>query len=91
VSALFRFEERAMHTLILFAVLGGHISIPPIHYFQPYPQVKCPSGYSVWWPHGKEFENDRYAECIKPITVATKKPVKAVAPRKKQERQIAGQ
>jgi hypothetical protein len=80
-----------MHTLILLAVLHGYVSIPPIRYFQPYPQVKCPSGYSVWWPQAKEFENDRYAECIKQVAVPAKKPVKAVAPRRKQERQVAGQ
>jgi hypothetical protein len=56
-----------MSALILVAVLHGFISIPPIHVFQPYPDVKCPRGYSVWWPAGKEFDNDRYAECIKPI------------------------
>jgi hypothetical protein len=56
-----------MHALILIAVLQGYISIPPIHTFQPYPDVKCPKGYSIWWPAGKEFDNDRYAECIKPV------------------------
>jgi|SRR5215470_4792166 len=56
-----------MRALILFAVMQGFISIPPIHVFQPYPDVKCPKGYYVWWPAGKEFDNDRYAECIKPI------------------------
>jgi hypothetical protein len=56
-----------MHTLILFAVLHGYVSIPPIRTFQPFPDVKCPAGYSVWWPKGKEFDNDRFAECIKPI------------------------
>ena len=56
-----------MHTLVLLAVLHGYVSIPPIRTFQPFPDVKCPSGYTVWWPQGKEFENDRYAECIKPI------------------------
>jgi hypothetical protein len=56
-----------MHTLVLFAVLHGVVSIPPIRVFQPYPDVKCPRGYSIWWPVGKEFDNDRYAQCIKPI------------------------
>lgn len=56
-----------MTTLILIAALQGYISIPPIRVFQPYPDVKCPHGYSIWWPAGKEFDNDRYAECIKPI------------------------
>ena len=60
-----------MHTLILLAVLHGYVSIPPIRVFQPYPDVKCPAGYMVWWPQGKEFENDRYAECIKPVRTET--------------------
>lgn len=54
-----------MHTLVLFAVLHAAVSIPPIRVFQPYPDVKCPHGYSLWWPAGKEFENDRYAQCVK--------------------------
>jgi hypothetical protein len=53
--------------LILLAVLNGFVSIPPIRVFQPYPDVKCPKGYSIWWPAGKEFEQDKYAECIRPI------------------------
>jgi hypothetical protein len=60
-----------MHTLILLAVLHGYVSIPPIRVFQPYPDVKCPAGYMVWWPQGKEFDNDQYAECIKPIRSAS--------------------
>ena len=56
-----------MHTLILLAVLHGYVSIPPIRTFQPFPDVKCPAGYSIWWPQGKEFDNDRFAECIKPV------------------------
>lgn len=60
-------REDEMHTLILFAVLHGYVSIPPIRTYQPFPNVKCPVGYSIWWPQGKEFDNDRYAECIKPI------------------------
>lgn len=56
-----------MHTVILLAVLHGYVSIPPIRTFRPFPNVKCPAGYSVWWPQGKEFDNDRFAECIKPI------------------------
>ena len=55
-----------MHTILLLAVLHGGISIAPIRVFQPYPYVKCPRGYSLWWPAGKEFNNDEYAECIKP-------------------------
>jgi len=62
-----------MHTLVLVAVLHGVISISPIREFRPYPSVKCPPGYSLWWPGGKEFDNDKYAECIKPIAQATKK------------------
>jgi hypothetical protein len=72
-----------MTTLILFAALQGYISIPPIHVLQPYPDVKCPHGYSVWWPKGKEFDNDRYAECIKP-TARRVKPI--VTPAAKKER-----
>ena len=72
-----------MTTLILFAALQGYISIPPIHVFQPYKDVKCPHGYSVWWPKGKEFDNDRYAECIKPVARSVK-PV--VTPAAKKER-----
>lgn len=66
-----------MKAVILLAVLHGVVSIPPIRVFQPYPYVKCPRGYSVWWPAGKEFDNDRYAECVKPIrTQAEKSPSK---------------
>jgi hypothetical protein len=54
-----------MHTLVLFAVLHAAVSISPIRVFQPYPDVKCPHGYSLWWPAGKEFDNDRYAQCVK--------------------------
>jgi len=56
-----------MHTLILLAVLHGYVSIPTIRTFEPFPDVKCPKGYSIWWPQGKEFDNDRFAECIKPV------------------------
>lgn len=63
-----------MNTLILLAVLHG-VSISPIRVFQPYPEVKCPRGYSIWWPEGKEFDNNKYAECIKPLE---KRPVKAI-------------
>jgi hypothetical protein len=55
-----------MHTLLLLAILQGVVAIPPIRVFQPYPYVKCPRGYSVWWPAGKEFDNDQYAQCVKP-------------------------
>ena len=61
-----------MRTLVLLAVLHGVVSIPPIRVFQPYPDVKCPRGYSIWWPAGKEFDNDRYAQCIKVIAKPTK-------------------
>ncbi|HZE25853.1 MAG TPA: hypothetical protein VE083_00630 [Terriglobales bacterium] len=63
-----------MHTLILLAVLHGVVSVSPVRVFEPYAEVKCPRGYSVWWPGGKEFDNDKYAECIKPLR---KQPTKA--------------
>ncbi len=63
-----------MHILMLLAVLHGVVSISPIREFRPYPSVKCPRGYSLWWPSGKEFENDKYAECIKPIAQETARP-----------------
>jgi len=65
----------AMNTLILFAVLHSVVSISPIRVFQPYPDVKCPRGYSIWWPQGKEFDNDKYAECIKPPERRSKKAI----------------
>jgi hypothetical protein len=68
-----------MHTLILVAVLHGVVSIPPIRVFQPYPDVKCPHGYSIWWPAGREFENDRYAECVKAVQKQPTKVVKEVS------------
>jgi hypothetical protein len=72
-----------MHTLILLAVLHGYVSIPPIRTFQPFPDVKCPAGYSIWWPHGKEFDNDRFAECIKPLHVEYSNVVRNVSLRLK--------
>jgi hypothetical protein len=72
-----------MHTLILLAVLHGYVSIPPIRTFQPFPDVKCPAGYSIWWPHGKEFDNDRFAECIKPLHVEHSNVVRNVSLRLK--------
>jgi hypothetical protein len=78
-----------MPTLILLAVLQGFVSIPPIRVFQPYPDVKCPRGYSVWWPAGKEFDNDRYAECIKPITRPAARRI--VTPAAKTERLTSNQ
>jgi hypothetical protein len=42
----------------------GQASIPPIRVYLPRPKLVCPAGYSIWWPEGKEFENDRYAECV---------------------------
>lgn len=68
-----RLMEGDMRTVILLAVLHGVVSIPPIRVFQPYPDVKCPRGYAIWWPSGKEFDNDRYAECIKPLHAQTTK------------------
>ena len=56
-----------MHALVLIAVLQGMISISPIRTLQPYPSVRCPKGYTLWWPAGKEFENDKFAQCVQPI------------------------
>jgi hypothetical protein len=64
-----------MNTLILLAVLQGAVAVPPIRVSDPYPGVKCPRGYSIWWPPGREFDDDKYAKCIKPIP---KHPAKAV-------------
>lgn len=75
-----------MNTLILLAVLHSVVSISPIRVFQPYPEVKCPSGYSIWWPYGKEFDNDKYAACIKPIESRLKKAIGDVRRRHKIER-----
>src|SRR6266436_5362261 len=69
----------AMHTLVLLAVLHGGVSIAPIRVFQPYPYVKCPKGYSLWWPGGKEFENDKYAQCVKGMeSISARKATKTV-------------
>jgi hypothetical protein len=76
-------SEGRMSTIILLAVLHGYVSIPPIRIFQPFPDVKCPAGYSVWWPQGKEFENDKYAECIKPIHRRPAKSITDVSLRKR--------
>jgi hypothetical protein len=79
-----------MHTLVLLAVLHGGVSIAPIRVFQPYPYVKCPRGYSLWWPGGKEFDNDKYAECVKGTerisTKTTTETVKDVSLRRKAAR-----
>lgn len=75
-----------MTTLLWFAALHGVVSIPPIRVFQPYPDVRCPPGYAVWWPAGKEFDNDRYAECIKPISGQGTKGVKGVSLRQPAKR-----
>jgi len=61
------YDGGTMHALVLFAVLHGVISISPIREFRPYPTVKCPKGYTLWWPAGREFDNDRYAQCVQPI------------------------
>ena len=68
-----------MHTVILLAVLHGYVSLPPIRTFQPFPDVKCPAGYSIWWPQGKEFDNDRFAECIKPVRTEQSEKAKSGA------------
>lgn len=65
-------EAVMMYSLILFAVLQGSVSIDPIHVFRPYPSVRCPKGYSLWWPAGREFDNDKYAQCVRPVV---QKPV----------------
>ena len=67
-----------MHTLVLFAVLHAAVSIPPIRVFQPYPDVKCPHGYSLWWPAGKEFDNDQYAQCVKFVGTPAKGSAKSM-------------
>jgi hypothetical protein len=67
-----------MHSLVLIAVLQGVISIAPIRVFQPYPSVKCPKGYSLWWPVGKEFNNDAYAQCVQPIAKQAKHTTKKI-------------
>ena len=72
-------HEDDMHTMILLAVLHGYVSIPPIRTFRPFPDVKCPAGYSIWWPPGKEFDNDRFAECIKPARTERSGVVKSGA------------
>lgn len=43
----------------------GYDSMPPIRYFEPYHRVGCPKGYSLWWPANREFDDDKYAECVK--------------------------
>ena len=70
--------EVAMHTLVLFAVLHATVSISPIRVFQPYPDVRCPRGYSLWWPAGKEFDNDRYAQCVKFVGTPAKASAKSM-------------
>jgi hypothetical protein len=70
-----------MDLLALTAVLAVRVSIapiryfervsmPPIRYFEPYPRVGCPKGYAVWWPANREFDNDKYAECVKYVAPA---------------------
>jgi hypothetical protein len=56
-----------MYSLILLTVLRGSVSIDPIHTLRPYPSVRFPKGYSLWWPAGKEFDNDKYAQCVGPV------------------------
>ena len=41
------------------------------------------SGYSIWWPKGKEFDNDKYAECVQAIRQQPTKVVKDVSLRHK--------
>jgi hypothetical protein len=81
-----------MHAFVLFAVLHGVVSIAPIREFRPYPTVKCPRGYTLWWPAGREFDNDRYAECVQGVVTQkfvapkTLKVVKDVSLRQKLSR-----
>lgn len=51
--------------MIPILILQIAISISPIRVSQPYPHVKCPKGFELWWPDGREFENDKYAQCVK--------------------------
>ena len=74
-----------MDLLALAAVLTVRVSIPPIRYFEPYPRVGCPKGYSVWWPANREFDNDKYAECVKYVSPA--KPSARKRPHKPAESQ----
>jgi len=46
--------------------------MPPIRVHLPTPRQVCPAGYSIWWPEGKEFQNDRYAECAKDVPLVAK-------------------
>ncbi|PYX80255.1 MAG: hypothetical protein DMG70_24345 [Acidobacteria bacterium] len=48
-----------------FICAVGQVSMPPIRVHRPTPTLICSAGYSIWWPEGKEFQNDRYAECVK--------------------------
>jgi len=48
-----------------FICAAGQVSMPPIRVHRPTPTLICSAGYSIWWPEGKEFQNDRYAECVK--------------------------
>lgn len=72
-----------MHTLLLLAIFSGGVSMAPIREFQPYPHVKCPRGYSLWWPAGREFDNDRYAQCVKESATKSGKALKNASLRAK--------
>lgn len=94
--------------LALAAVLTVHVSVapigyyervsmPPIRYFEPYPRVGCPKGYSVWWPEYKEFDNDKYAECVKYVAPAKasarkhpNKPAESQHPKNEGGEKVAG-
>jgi len=52
-----------MHTWILLAVLHGYVIDSADTTFQLSGLNSC--GIFIWWPQGKAFENDRFAECIK--------------------------
>jgi len=62
-------DYRSMIAMLLLQIA---VSIPPIRVFQPYPSLKCPKGYELWWPQYKEFDNDKYAQCVKWEPTASK-------------------
>ena len=39
-------------------------TVQPLRVYEPVAEMKCPNGYDLWWPYGKEFD-DQYAECVK--------------------------
>jgi len=54
-----------MITLLMFTLLGAQrISVQPTRILTPTPKLVCPAGYSIWWPEGKESENDKYPNAL---------------------------